>query len=1000
MAHGACPWHTHVSKATWATAVAVTSAVFTVYLPSVFPSVGGGDSGELLAEACALGVAHPPGYPLFIYYARAAIAALPPSLGSPARRVNLATALIGAVAAGLLHIATVSVSRRVAGARTLPAPAREALSAAAAFAWAISPLVWLYHIHAEVFALSDFFVAALLVAFAGYADAADAAAAVPEDFKAGALRALLVRARWCALLCGLAMCNQHTSSLLIVPLAAWIAWSQCGALLHMPALEALRHVALCVCAALVGLLPYVHLPLAHALWRGRGSWGDASTLQGLLHHILRADYGTFRLLARDGLSESPWQRNAAWASDLAFVQMPRAWAPVLVVGVTASVASLVMALPVVYGSCGWRGMPAAAVAVSPASPPTVAPPSAAKPHASLAARAAAAAAAASTPSKGGAASKVTPPPVTPRPAVSGAHMGLRYASAVATSAPAAWLLFLGTYLAVFHGLSNMPLSDPLLAGVHARFWLHPNALAFPLVTFGGVALCAFVGRIAARVTRAPVTWVSGALAYALAAAAFASVAQQHAHLAPHMAPHAHNDVMSRYGRALIAPLPLHAVLVTSYDFQWTSTRYLQACEGFRPDVALLNAPVASYAWFSAQRSLYAAGGSGVNNSRGGVVFPGTHLVPHLTAPHAAGGFSLTDFVVANSAQDCGRAFLRSYVGADAPHATFKEHARDVIGSGFTIERGSGEGGMQFSVTARGAECPNAVTPGAVFVTGSVSSGSATSRGATSETAFANTFELHPHGLVSRVAPKGVALPTTWRDCAAPQKAVAPTLVDVLAARRAWAAAWAQYDGLPDVTFHTAATWEHATRIDFWAQAIAHGTWLLDWALAPRAKGEPPSPDFALVAEAASILEEAVLRTAQHGGANASAPPPPATAKNIGLAYVTLVRAPSHLPRPEGTPPAQGAGDAVGLPVLPQLRERAAALSGVSAAEGGLSRGPVFGLSAGLIGETQWRSLAAERVLELWSGYLQTREGAADPGRGTVEGVVTVLTRAAKGGAAK
>ena len=34
----------------------------------------------------------------------------------------------------------------------------------------------------------------------------------------------------------------------------------------------------------------------------------------------------------------------------------------------------------------------------------------------------------------------------------------------------------------------------------------------------------------------------------------------------------------------------------------------------RPDVALLNAPVMSYAWFAAQRALYP-----------GVVFPGTRL---------------------------------------------------------------------------------------------------------------------------------------------------------------------------------------------------------------------------------------------------------------------------------------------------------------------------------------------------------------------------------------
>jgi hypothetical protein len=35
------------------------------YTLTLYPSVAGGDSGELVAESCHLGVSHPPGYPLF-----------------------------------------------------------------------------------------------------------------------------------------------------------------------------------------------------------------------------------------------------------------------------------------------------------------------------------------------------------------------------------------------------------------------------------------------------------------------------------------------------------------------------------------------------------------------------------------------------------------------------------------------------------------------------------------------------------------------------------------------------------------------------------------------------------------------------------------------------------------------------------------------------------------------------------------------------------------------
>ena len=35
------------------------------YYKTLMPSIPGGDSGELVAESCELGTAHPPGYPLY-----------------------------------------------------------------------------------------------------------------------------------------------------------------------------------------------------------------------------------------------------------------------------------------------------------------------------------------------------------------------------------------------------------------------------------------------------------------------------------------------------------------------------------------------------------------------------------------------------------------------------------------------------------------------------------------------------------------------------------------------------------------------------------------------------------------------------------------------------------------------------------------------------------------------------------------------------------------------
>ncbi|CAN0454649.1 unnamed protein product, partial [Hapterophycus canaliculatus] len=45
--------------------LAVAVGAFGVYVATVAPGIPGGDAGELVAESCQLGTAHPPGYPLF-----------------------------------------------------------------------------------------------------------------------------------------------------------------------------------------------------------------------------------------------------------------------------------------------------------------------------------------------------------------------------------------------------------------------------------------------------------------------------------------------------------------------------------------------------------------------------------------------------------------------------------------------------------------------------------------------------------------------------------------------------------------------------------------------------------------------------------------------------------------------------------------------------------------------------------------------------------------------
>src|SRR5262249_56322611 len=73
-----------------------------VYAWTVAPTVTLVDSGELIVAARSLGVAHPPGFPLYVLLSH--IASLIP-IGSVAARVNFASAVFGAAAASLLAAA-------------------------------------------------------------------------------------------------------------------------------------------------------------------------------------------------------------------------------------------------------------------------------------------------------------------------------------------------------------------------------------------------------------------------------------------------------------------------------------------------------------------------------------------------------------------------------------------------------------------------------------------------------------------------------------------------------------------------------------------------------------------------------------------------------------------------------------------------------------------------------------------------------------------------------
>ena len=266
--------------------VSVFFLVLVVYCSTLYPSVPGGDSGEFIASAFTLGVAHPPGYPLFTMLGKF-FTLLP--WGSIAWRVNLLSALFGAGAAFFLHMSVWRWSRNIwAG-----------ITAAGLFAF--SSLTWRWSVAAEVFALNNFFIALLLYLSVRYWQSRE-----------------LNVVRLAAFFFGLGMANHHLLALYGIPLSLWILWTGRTQLLKP------KEFAFLIGFFVLGLLPYLYLPFAGAR-EGVMTWGDVSSWDGFWNHFFRRDYGTFNLGGRGesaGLGSSFVIYIKDSAADLLWVGFP------------------------------------------------------------------------------------------------------------------------------------------------------------------------------------------------------------------------------------------------------------------------------------------------------------------------------------------------------------------------------------------------------------------------------------------------------------------------------------------------------------------------------------------------------------------------------------------------------------------------------------------------------------------------------------------------------
>lgn len=250
---------------TGAIAAALTGiAFFILYAALAARDVAFGDGPELTAAAIVNGVAHPPGYPLWILLGHVA-AALP--AGTLPFRVNLTACAYHAAAVAIVYLSAYALVRR-----------HLAALFAAVVLGAGSPLFVTWSLQAEVFSLNDLFAAGIMLT---------------------CIRSIERYERWMPLalgaLFGLGSSN-HQSLVLLVPVAFWAAYCNRRALLDDRTSPALLGGAVVI--AIAGfLLPYFHT-LAVSQTLPAWHFGSARNLPELRDLVLRRAYGGWNLVPR------------------------------------------------------------------------------------------------------------------------------------------------------------------------------------------------------------------------------------------------------------------------------------------------------------------------------------------------------------------------------------------------------------------------------------------------------------------------------------------------------------------------------------------------------------------------------------------------------------------------------------------------------------------------------------------------------------------------------
>eukprot|EP00924_Labyrinthula_sp_SR-Ha-C_P009491 maker-scaffold_2-snap-gene-25.64-mRNA-1 protein AED:0.37 eAED:0.37 QI:0/0/0/0.33/1/1/3/0/770 len=508
--------------------------VFVVYCRTMYLSIPGGDSGELLAETCNVGVIHPPGYPLFmivyglyinfIKTTKQLMCLITSFLGwdnyfnyftsgklscaaefSVAWHGNFLSVILSSISLYFLHLSmqimlstffdqnnqsifhlrTKNVSFNL---QTNKVPTKQSRTPCSILKRKSEYLPY---------SNSSMIISSFCCFTLGFSRYFWLYSVGVEVFPLNNLLVSLlvyiamkhlkskndVNLYKGAVLCGLGLCNQHTIILIAIPFILFFGLETAYGLRHDPIMLLFISTKVGIFFAL-GLSPYAYIVLAWNFFKKEGSWGRFDSIQGVWNHFIRADYGTFKLWSADEASETVWLKLRFFLECLCTEQFTFVFFILGCIGFFYGVYHRLKPIMLLFGALAFN-------------------------------------------------------------------------------------------VVFFSYFSNLPFTDALLSGINKRFYVQPSIL-FVFLAASGLYVCCSCN-----------VWPLWNTNFLLN-------------------DNSDNDYFEHYAKALMGSVPANSILLTNYDQQWTSMRYVQKCLGYRAHHNLVLGQISmfSYGWMEAYEDAF------------------------------------------------------------------------------------------------------------------------------------------------------------------------------------------------------------------------------------------------------------------------------------------------------------------------------------------------------------------------------------------------------------